>query len=182
MRRGVQTSLGLLSRGDFRSAVFQRSGGRCVFCDRQAVDAHHILDRKLFVDGGYRLNNGASVCEGHHWECETTRISVEATRLAAGVSDFVVPQALLVPPFAVDTTGWGAVKRPTMWDKWGNVIWPSGLRSWGPLEHDLGARRALTHGGVMHLMMPQGYRDIEQQHEHGDVSAHVAGVHEGDIA
>lgn len=34
----------------------------CVFCKKPATEVHHILDRKLFDDGGYYENNGASVC------------------------------------------------------------------------------------------------------------------------
>lgn len=135
---------GLLDREQFKSAVFTRSGGRCVFCGEPAVDAHHILERKLFGDGGYYLSNGAAVCEADHWACETTAHSVEAVRKAAGIE---LPQ--LAPGMSATAT----------YDKWGNRIWPSGLRSWGPLEHDTGARKALAAGGVLGLLMPKDYRE-----------------------
>ena len=52
----------LLSRDDFRELTFQRDGHRCVLCGAPAQDAHHIIERRLFPDGGYYLGNGASVC------------------------------------------------------------------------------------------------------------------------
>src|ERR1035437_2446636 len=62
----------LLEREEFKKQVFSRDGGKCIFCEKDAVDAHHIFDRKLFTDeeslGGYFLYNGASLCEEHHWK------------------------------------------------------------------------------------------------------------------
>ena len=133
----------LLSREEFKRQVFARSRGACVFCGKPAVDAHHILERKLFVDGGYYAENGAAVCEGHHWECESTVLAVDVVRAAAGLTG-----AVKLPP-ALDQAG--------TYDKWGNRIWPSGLRSWGPLETDTGARRALAQGGFLAVMMPADY-------------------------
>lgn len=134
----------LLSRDEFKRQVLARAGGLCIFCGQPADAAHHILERKLFADGGYFLANGAAVCEQHHWDCETTRLSVEDVRRAAGISQVMVPQGY-------DPLG--------IFDKWGNRVWPSGLRSWGPLEHDTGARKALAAGGCLGLMMPRTYAE-----------------------
>ena len=82
----------LLSREAFKDQVFARSKHKCVFCGAPAVDAHHILERKLFDDGGYYLDNGAAVCEADHWRCETTEFSLEDVRLAANISRPVLPQ------------------------------------------------------------------------------------------
>lgn len=136
----------LLTREEFKGQVFARSGGKCVFCDKDAVDPHHIVERKLFSDGGFYLSNGAAVCEGHHWQCETTELSLATIRAAAGID--VVSAA--VPPWFLASASY---------DKWGNRIWPSGLRSWGPLEHDTGARRALALGGYLAVMMPSTYQE-----------------------
>jgi hypothetical protein len=148
----------LLSREAFTAAVFKRDKGRCVLCARsgagsihgqKAVDAHHILERKLFEDGGYRLKNGASVCESHHWDCETTRISVEEVRAACGLNN----QADWVLPL-----GFGVEEKC---DKWGNRFLKGDLhlyRIWGPLKDDLGARRALTKGGFIHLILPADHQ------------------------
>jgi hypothetical protein len=60
----------LLYRERFKEVVFRRAAGLCVFCAAQAVDAHHILERKLFAeDGGYYAGNGATVYEDHHRQC-----------------------------------------------------------------------------------------------------------------
>ena len=100
------------------------------------------MERKLFDDGGYYLDNGAAVCEADHWRCETTEFSLEDVRLAANISRPVLPQG---------------TPNEAILDKWGNRIWPSGMRSWGPLEHDTGARKALAHGGFLGIMMPANY-------------------------
>ena len=55
----------LLSRDEFREGVFERDGHKCVVCKEQGKDAHHILERRLFNDGGYYLDNGATLCEKH---------------------------------------------------------------------------------------------------------------------
>lgn len=70
----------LLSREEFTENVLKRDNKKCVFCNNIATSAHHVLDRKLWKDGGYYLSNGASVCEEHHWKCEDTSISVEEVR------------------------------------------------------------------------------------------------------
>lgn len=62
----------LLSREDFKTFGFLRMNGMCCVpgCCEKAVDAHHIMDRKLWKDGGYYLSNCAPVCEKHHLDCE----------------------------------------------------------------------------------------------------------------
>lgn len=136
----------LLSREAFKTLVLARSGGLCVFCPRPAIEAHHILERKLFANGGYYASNGAAVCADHHWDCEATRLSVEAVRAAAGITTVLLPEGLLAG---------------RLYDKWGTRIWPSGLRSWGPLEGDVGARRALAAGGLLGRMMPASHHELD---------------------
>lgn len=135
----------LLTRGEFSKQVLARSRGKCVFCSKPAVDPHHILERKLFAaTGGYYLENGAAVCADHHWQCETTEISTEEVRAAAGITECCLP-----PDF--DMT-----KR---YDKWGNVMRPDGLREPGPLFNDTGCRKSLAAGGVLALFVPEGTPD-----------------------
>lgn len=126
----------LLTRDAFREGVFARDGHRCVICGSPAQDAHHILERRLFSDGGYYLDNGASVCGPHHIECERTTISVEQVREAAGIRRAVLPDHLYA-----DTT----------YDKWGNPILPNGQRTKGELFHDESVQKVLAEGGVLHL-------------------------------
>ncbi len=103
----------LLNREQFKTLVFKRDKGVCVFCSKKSEDAHHILDRKLWKDGGYYLSNGASVCHEHHWLCEKTDISVEEVRMACKISDFIVPEGF---------------EKNQIYDKWGNPINKDGSR------------------------------------------------------
>lgn len=62
----------LLSREDFKKFGFALTDGKCCVpdCNEDAVDAHHIMDRKLWKDGGYYLSNCAPLCSKHHIDCE----------------------------------------------------------------------------------------------------------------
>jgi hypothetical protein len=98
----------VLSREEFERLVFARDGGVCLFCKEKAVDAHHIIERKLFAEtGGYFLDNGASVCSGHHLEVEMTKISCGRVRRAAGINRVLLPEG-----FDTNNT----------YDKWGNIV------------------------------------------------------------
>ena len=103
----------LLERDSFRKGIFARDRNTCVTCGAPAVDAHHILERKLFADGGYYLSNGSSLCSQCHLKAEMTVLSVEEIRAACGIDDPVLPEG-----FAADQT----------YDKWGNEILPGGRR------------------------------------------------------
>jgi hypothetical protein len=118
----------LLTRDAFREGVFLRDGHRCVFCEKPAKDAHHILERRLWPDGGYYLENGASVCEEHHLACERTTISVEDVRHAAGITK------VWVPPHLYDDH---------IYDKWGNPVLEDGRRGKGELFFDESVQKVL---------------------------------------
>lgn len=126
----------LLSRDDFREAVLGRDNFTCVFCDCPATDAHHIIERRLWPDGGYYINNGASVCGAHHYECEQTRISVEDVRLACGITRVIVPPHLYAD-------------QP--YDKWGNPVLANGQRLKGELFFDESVQKVLSGGKVLDL-------------------------------
>jgi len=82
----------LLDRDTFRESVFKRDGHLCVICGQPAIDAHHIIERRLFSNGGYYLNNGASLCEKHHLEAEMTVLECDTIRSAAGIEVVVIPE------------------------------------------------------------------------------------------
>ena len=124
----------LLGRDGFRTAVFHRDGGICVCCGEEAVDAHHILERRLFSDGGYYLANGAALCSACHLEAECTLISPEEIRRAAGIHEVLLP-----PGFPAGLA----------YDKWGNPCLSDGRRRRGPLFSDPGVRKVLYQAGVM---------------------------------
>lgn len=118
----------LLSRDDFRIKVLRRSDGKCVCCGESAVDAHHIIERKLWLDGGYYLDNGAAVCADCHYLAETTEISVEEIRKAAGVKPLL--------PDHLDPK--------ENYDKWGNVVLSDGRRLPGELFWDPSVQKILS--------------------------------------
>ena len=125
----------LLTRDQFREGVLSRDGHKCVLCDEPAVDAHHIMERRLWKDGGYYLENGASVCKKHHILCEQTNIYTDEVRNAAGIKHVVLPDHLY---------------DDMEYDKWGN---PMDKDSWhrfkGELFEDESVQKVLYQGGVL---------------------------------
>lgn len=156
----------LLTRDEFREGVFARDSHTCVFCDKDAVDAHHILERRLWPDGGYYLDNGASVCEEHHIMCEKTLISVDDVRLACGIIKPIIP-----PHMYSDV----------VYDKWGNIMLPNGSRLRGELFFDESVQKILGQSGILssfidyvkyprtfHLPWSEGLHDDDRMHESMD--------------
>ncbi len=133
----------LLTRTEFRDGVFARDTGRCVVCGEAALDAHHIMERRLFTDGaeagGYFLANGAALCARHHLAAEQTMLSCEQIREAAGITQIVLPAHLY---------------DDSRYDKWGNPIEPNGTRLRGELFGDESVQKALAQGGVLGEFLP----------------------------
>lgn len=133
----------LLSRKGFREAVFDRDGHKCVICgSSQDLAAHHILERKLFEDGGYYLDNGSTVCPDCHWKAESTILSCETIRKAIKANK-------IVPPY-MDST--------RTYDKWGNMLlgnmWEYGIeitcRKKGPLFDSEQCQKAILKCGYIY--------------------------------
>lgn len=118
----------LLTRDQFREAVFARDKYKCLGCGARAEDAHHITERKLFPDGGYYIENGASVCGPCHLKAEATILSCDELRQKAGIKDVVLP-----PGFDPALS----------FDKWGNVINADGTRTPGPMFHEPGVQKIM---------------------------------------
>jgi hypothetical protein len=127
----------LLSRDDWREAVFARDG-HCVICSAPAEDAHHIIERKLWDDGGYYLSNGVALCDqggqGCHLKAERTEISCEELREAAGLTETLLP-----PQLTPDER----------WDKWGNVIDKAGRLHPGVLFQEEQVQKVLAEAGKL---------------------------------
>jgi hypothetical protein len=119
----------LLTRDKFREGVFARDNHKCVICKNDAVDAHHIIERRLWTDGGYYLDNGASLCSDCHIKAEQTLISVEAIREAARITKAILPEY-----FYADH----------LYDKWGNGILANGMRTRGELFFDESVQKVLA--------------------------------------
>jgi len=125
----------LLTRDEFRNGVFKRDNYKCVFCGAPAKDAHHILERRLFGESqGYFLNNGCSVCEFHHLQCEMTLISCEEVRAKCGITEIVLPEHLY---------------SDYSYTKWGDIILSNGQRLKGELFFDESVQKILKAGGVL---------------------------------
>jgi hypothetical protein len=127
---------GLMTRDQFRNAVFERDDHKCVICEDKAKDAHHIMDRRLFSDGGYYLDNGASLCESHHIDAEKTTLSCSKIREAAGIKIIILPPHLY---------------SECEYDKWGNEILKNGVRIKGELFDDVSVQTILK--DVMYMFL-----------------------------
>lgn len=103
----------LLTRTEFREAVMARSGYFCCVpgCVNPAEDAHHIIERRLWPDGGYYVENGAAVCDvdgtGHHRDCENNLILPDQLREWCEITQ------VALPPDWDDTL---------TYNKWGDVV------------------------------------------------------------
>lgn len=126
----------LYSRDDFRNLIFNRDNHQCVVCGEKTTAAHHIIERRLFSDGGYYLDNGVSLCDKHHILAEQTLLSCDELRQYAGIKNIILPDHLF---------------SELKYDKWSNIIQPNGLRLKGELFYDESVQKILAGGGVLDL-------------------------------
>lgn len=126
----------LLTRDAFREGVFKRDSYKCVICKEKALDAHHIIERRLWGNGGYYLDNGASLCEKHHLEAESTVLSCDDIRFACGIENIITPEHLY---------------HDNKYDKWGNIILENGYRTKGELFFDESVQKIMS--PVLHLFV-----------------------------
>ncbi len=125
----------LLTRAKFREQVFARDKHCAVkYCSASAQDAHHIIERRLWSDGGYYLDNGAALCSVHHLQAEQTTLSCDELREWCGITTVRLPEHLY---------------RDQAYDKWGNPILPDGRRLRGELFDDESVQKVLA--PVLHL-------------------------------
>jgi len=84
------------NRKKFRESVFSRDNNECVvpWCDNESDDAHHVIERELWKDGGYILNNGASVCNKHHKYAENNNIPPQAFYQWIGIENPPLPKSI----------------------------------------------------------------------------------------
>lgn len=127
----------LLTRDQFRTSVLERDRSNCVVCGQAGQDAHHVVERRLWSDGGYYLNNGATVCGECHLKAEQTVISCEDLWTAIGCKRFT-------PPDWYDDC---------RYDKWGNIVLANGSRLKGPLFNDESVQKILP-TAIKQLFLP----------------------------
>lgn len=118
----------LLTRDSFRNKVFERDAYKCIVCGEKAQDAHHILERRLWKDGGYYIENGASLCASCHLLAESTEFSCEKLRELANIKDYPIPEHLY---------------KDQKYDKWGNPILDNGQRLRGELFDDKSVQKII---------------------------------------
>lgn len=126
----------LLTRDDFRNSVFKRDNMLCVICAELGKDAHHILERRLFEDGGYYIDNGATLCEKCHIKAEQTLISPMEIRAKIGVTKPILPEHLY---------------DEFEYTKWGDIQNTNGSRIKGELFYDESVQKILESGNVLNL-------------------------------
>lgn len=124
----------LLTRDQFHVQALTRDGGHCVVCKQVATEIHHCIERRLFSDGGYYIENGISLCNPCHVKAEQTLISCEELRELAGIQQVILPEHLYADQ---------------VYDKWANPILPNGRRLRGELFDDPSVRKILD--PVLHL-------------------------------
>lgn len=126
----------LLTREEFRKQVLDRDKNTCIVCKLPGLklDAHHIIERRLFDDGGYYIDNGVSLCGVCHLQAESTTYSCSKLRGMAGITNIVLPEH-----FYPDNN----------YDKWGNIILPNGKRIKGELFYDESVQKALKYGDCL---------------------------------
>jgi hypothetical protein len=92
------------------------------------------MERRLFEDGGYYLDNGASLCAQHHLMAEQTVLSPAEIRVYAGIEEVVLPSHLYPDYF---------------YTKWGDIENANGTRHKGELFFDESVQKILTAGGML---------------------------------
>ena len=136
-----------LSREQFRGSVLRRDQEACVHCGSRAgrLDAHHLIDRRLWDDGGYHLANGVTLCTepagGCHLRAEMTLLTCEELRRDAGIAETLLPEHL-------------AQDEGERYDHWGNQVMPSGVRLKGELFLDPGCQRMMERAGLLGAFSP----------------------------
>ena len=134
-----------MTRDEFRKAVFNRDNNKCVNCGEPAQDSHHIIERRLFTDGGYDINNGASLCGKCHILAESTELSCDIIREKAKINKIILPNHLY---------------DEYKYDKWGNIIRQDGTRLPGELFYDESVQKILSpviYLFVKHVKYPRSF-------------------------
>ena len=116
-----------MSRRDFRDRCVSRDGGECVIptCDREVTsspdgsgEVHHIIERKLWDDGGYLPKNGVCVCNKHHRLAENNVIPPQAFwRWTEQTNEVLLPEEVAGQPIRTDLR---SNKKDV--DKWGKAL------------------------------------------------------------
>ena len=144
----------LLNRDEFKQQVFARDNYECILCHNEAIDAHHIIDRSFFVDLGYYINNGVSLCNDCHILPEQTVVSCQELRNKAGIIDPIYPDFLGLNEFVID------------YDKWCNPVLKRDKRLKGYFFDQVNVQKMLKLGNVFHFFEKDREMIVEKYHVH----------------
>ena len=61
---------------EWRKAVYERDGYQCAVCgsDKPRIHAHHILEFAAYPERRFDVDNGLTLCVGHHQELHPNRV------------------------------------------------------------------------------------------------------------
>jgi len=119
-----------MTRADFRQTCVERDGGKCLVpaCDETVTtdpdgpgSTHHIIERKLWSNGGYIPDNGASVCNEHHRLAEDNIIPPQAFWRWAEIDDPPLPEGE-VQALGTDVDKWGKPLPSPKWQEYRKYI------------------------------------------------------------
>ncbi len=128
----------ILTRDEFRNKCWERDLYKCVICHEKSTEVHHILERKLFDNGGYYIDNGASLCNKCHILAEQTIITCSELRSICKIKNIIIPSHF---------------DPKENYDKWGNIILANGTRLKGELFFDESVQKILQQGNVLNLFI-----------------------------
>lgn len=138
----------LLTRDSFRESCLERDGYKCLECNISSnLSVHHVIERRLWDDGGYYIENGITLCDECHMKAEATILSCEHLRALAKIKIIILPD-----DFYSDQ----------IYTKWGDVILQNGTRMKGPLFSDESVQRILKWGNMLsyyvsYIKYPRSY-------------------------
>jgi len=111
-----------MTREEFREECVYRDYGECIVpgCDAEVTadpdgpgEVHHIIERKLWEDGGYFPANGASVCNPHHRLAEENIIPPQAFWRWVGTNAPTIPEQC----DSIDIDKWGESLESPAWQE-----------------------------------------------------------------
>lgn len=126
----------LLTREEFVSLAHVRDKNSCVICKKEATDVHHIIERKLWPDSGYYLNNAATLCAEHHLLAEQTILTCDEIRQKANISEILLPEHF---------------DASYSYDKWGNALMPNGTRLKGEMFYTEQVQKILASVNLLNV-------------------------------
>jgi 5-methylcytosine-specific restriction endonuclease McrA len=82
----------LLTREEARQKTLDRDHNKCIICNEiNELTIHHIIDRSLFKDQGYYIDNLITLCPVCHIKSENGTYTCNELREKANIDNIVLP-------------------------------------------------------------------------------------------